>query len=172
MISGVPLDGQTLTAGSGTWAGTGPFSYSYQWFSCAVLTGECSAIAGATESTYTAQPLDVGNEFEVTVTATGAHGSAGATSAKSGVVSALIPSNTGLPSISGILEDGQQLVAAVGEWLGGRRRSRTNCNGSCAMPRAKRAKTSRALQDRPSASSRLSWARRCACSRPRATPGA
>ncbi len=117
-VSGVPVDGQTLSADPGTWAGTGPFAYAYEWLSCSVLTSECAPIPGATSSTYTAGPLDVANELEVVVTATGSHGIASATSPKTSAVGALVPSNTGLPSITGILHDGQLLSAVVGEWSG------------------------------------------------------
>ena len=33
-IAGTPLDGQTLTADAGTWTGTGPITYTYQWQRC------------------------------------------------------------------------------------------------------------------------------------------
>jgi hypothetical protein len=117
-ISGLPIDGQTLTASPGTWAGTPPFSFAYRWRSCSILTGECADIAGATGSTYTAGPLDVASELEVVVTATGAHGTAAATSAPTGLISALLPGNTSLPAIVGSLLDGQLLSAATGAWTG------------------------------------------------------
>jgi len=116
--SGVPLDGQTLTATSGTWAGTSPITYAYQWFGCSLLTEECSDIAGATGSTYTAGPLDVGNALEVVVTASSKYGEASATSSRTSVVGALLPSNVKLPSIGGILNDGQILSVIDGVWNG------------------------------------------------------
>ncbi len=117
-IAGVPVDGQTLTASTGAWAGTPPFSYSYQWLSCALITGECNIIPGATGPTYTAGPLDVASGLEVVVTATGEHGSASASSAETNAVSALLPHNTELPSIVGELLDGQLLKALTGSWTG------------------------------------------------------
>lgn len=54
VISGLAEDGQTLTASTGTWTGTAPLSYSYQWQSCTGST--CSAfanVAGDTSSTLT-----------------------------------------------------------------------------------------------------------------------
>ncbi|HEX4187043.1 MAG TPA: hypothetical protein VHY83_04010, partial [Solirubrobacteraceae bacterium] len=104
-ISGTPLDGQVLSASTGSWGGTGPFTYSYQWRSCPLLTGECTDVAGATGPTYTVQPLDVSTSLEVVVTAVSSLGSAAATSGPSGLVGALLPSNSVLPSISGVLKD-------------------------------------------------------------------
>jgi uncharacterized protein YukE len=117
-ISGVPIDGQTLSATTGTWAGTGPFTYTYQWRSCTLLTDECSDIPGATEPTYKAGPLDVVHLIEVVVTATGPHGIASAASPQTNAISALLPSNTELPSIVGSLLDGQLLHAVTGGWSG------------------------------------------------------
>src|SRR4051794_11797008 len=39
-ISGTPQDLQTLTAAPGTWAGTTPITYAYQWQQCS--SGTCS----------------------------------------------------------------------------------------------------------------------------------
>jgi uncharacterized protein YukE len=117
-IAGTPLDGQTLVASTGTWGGTGPFGYSYQWQSCPILTGECTDIAGATGSTYAVQPLDVSSNLKVVVTATNSLGSAAATSGPTGLVGALLPVNTELPTISGLLQDGQLLAATIGSWTG------------------------------------------------------
>lgn len=117
-VSGAPLDGQTLSAGTGTWAGTPPMTFSYQWLSCPLLSETCTPIAGANGPTYTAGPLDVGNAFEVEVTATSGYGSATAVSGRTSVVSALLPGNTLLPKVSGLLQDGQLLSAVAGAWSG------------------------------------------------------
>jgi hypothetical protein len=117
-ISGLPIDGQTLTATTGEWADTAPITYAYQWISCSSLTGECTSIPGANSSTYEAGPLDVANSLEVEVTATNSLGSASATSARTSLIGAILPSNTELPSISGLLKDGGLLSAATGAWSG------------------------------------------------------
>ena len=52
--------GRTLTANNGTWAGTSPLRYSYQWFSCSAVVAAasstipttCAAISAATASTF------------------------------------------------------------------------------------------------------------------------
>jgi uncharacterized protein YukE len=117
-VSGTPLDGQTLTAEPGTWGGTPTIGYSYRWRSCTLLTDECSDIAGADEPTYKVQPLDVANQIEVVVTATNSYGSTEATSPETSAVSALLPKNTSLPTITGILQDGHELLAGLGTWSG------------------------------------------------------
>ena len=87
VLSGVAEVGQTLTAGPGSWVGTPPIAYGYQWQRCA-QPGSCQAIAGATASTYVLAPADRGTSVRVVVTAGNANGSTPATSARSHVVAA------------------------------------------------------------------------------------
>ena len=50
-ISGTARDGEKLTASSGSWAGTEPIEYAYQWQSCNGSGEGCSEnISGATEA--------------------------------------------------------------------------------------------------------------------------
>ncbi len=139
-VTGTPLVGQQLSAGTGGWAGTGPFEYSYQWRSCNLL-GECTDIAGANQPTYDVAPLDVANGLEVVVTATNPLGSASATSEQTSLIKALLPSNTGLPSITGLLQDGGLLSALTGSWSGTGPLSFSYA-GSCATHPAEHAKKS------------------------------
>ena len=88
IISGTPQDGQTLTASTGSWSGTQPITYGYQWQRCDSGGANCVAIAGATGPTYLATSVDVGRTLRVVVTATNSAGSAGATSAATTVVQA------------------------------------------------------------------------------------
>src|SRR5262249_20356166 len=78
-LTGVSGQGQTLTAGTGNWAGT-PTSYAYQWSSCDSAGANCTPSAGATQSTYVVQPSDSGHTVQVTVTATNRFGGATASS--------------------------------------------------------------------------------------------
>lgn len=80
-ITGSAVEGQTLTASTGTWSNT-PTAYSYQWKRAG------ANIAGATSSTYLLVTADVGNTITVTVTATNASGSASATSSATSAVGA------------------------------------------------------------------------------------
>jgi outer membrane protein assembly factor BamB len=85
VISGTTLAGQTLTGSTGAWSGTPPTSFSYQWERCA---SSCSVITGASSSSYTLTRSDVGAKIAVVVTATNSGGSAKATSARVGPVTA------------------------------------------------------------------------------------
>ncbi|HEX8742497.1 MAG TPA: hypothetical protein VF712_05140 [Thermoleophilaceae bacterium] len=117
-ISGTPRDGQTLTATTGTWSGTAPFTYGYAWVRCAASGGGCSPIAGATASTYVLTPADVGATIRVTVEASNGAGSDDATTAQTAVVSARPPVNGAAPTVSGTAEDGSTLTASPGTWSG------------------------------------------------------
>ena len=65
VISGTTTVAKTLFTSAGTWSGQTPISFSYQWQSCAAL---CSAIPGATSSSYTLVPGDQGAMIAVIVT--------------------------------------------------------------------------------------------------------
>jgi hypothetical protein len=85
-ISGSAEDGQTLTASSGTWSGTTPMSYTYQWEDCDTNGTNCMNISGATTASYTIADSDVGSTIRVQVTASNAAGTAQALSAATAVV--------------------------------------------------------------------------------------
>jgi hypothetical protein len=116
-ISGQDVQGQTLTATTGSWMNS-PTSYSYVWQHC---SSSCSTIAGATQSSYTLQASDVGDTVDVVVTATNANGSGSATSAQTSKVTAPLPSpptSTAFPVISGVAQEGQTLTTTTGSWSG------------------------------------------------------
>jgi hypothetical protein len=118
VVSGNPQEGQTLSATPGEWAGTAPISYAYQWLRCSVIGGGCQEIPGATSSTYTAGGSDPASNLAVVVTATNAQGSVAGTSPETQPILGILPTNTVLPSISGLLQDGQLLSVATGVWSG------------------------------------------------------
>ena len=119
-ISGTAREGQTLSASSGSWSGTDPISYSYQWHRCSSSVSDCVAIAGATNRTYTLTAQDVGKRLIVSVRATNPDGSTTAQSTATGVVApkADPPKNTAPPTISGTPVQGQTLTATTGSWSG------------------------------------------------------
>jgi glucose/arabinose dehydrogenase len=85
-VSGTLRVGMTLSASNGTWAGSQPLEFSYQWLRCGVSGDSCVPIVAATEATYTLTPADFGSSLRVMVTATNGGGSAIATSDPSGRV--------------------------------------------------------------------------------------
>jgi concanavalin A-like lectin/glucanase superfamily protein len=119
-ISGTPQSGQTLTASTGTWTGTQPIGYAYQWQRCDTTGAGCSPVSGAVGSTYAVTSADVGSTLRVVVTATNATGSASSTSAATTVVqpASAAPVNSSPPAITGTARDGQLLNASPGTWTG------------------------------------------------------
>jgi hypothetical protein len=68
-ITGTTRVGQVLTSTNGTWAGTTP-TFSRQWLRCSATGDQCTAIAGATGTTYTPVTADSNLRLRVRVTAT------------------------------------------------------------------------------------------------------
>ncbi len=116
-VSGSAVEGQTLSASTGTWSGS-PTSYAYQWEDCDTAGEACANIGGATSSSYKLGSGDVGHTLRVVVTASNAGGSARASSAATGTIVPLPPANTALPSVSGSAVEGQSLGASSGTWSG------------------------------------------------------
>ena len=119
-VSGTAREGETLTGSNGSWSGTEPMSYSYQWHRCSSSVSDCAAIAGATAKTYTLTAQDVGKRLIFSVRATNSQGSSIAQSSATGVVApkADPPKNTAPPTISGTPVQGQTLTASTGSWSG------------------------------------------------------
>ena len=113
-IAGTVALGQVLTASTGTWSNGPTVPYTYQWQRCSGSPLVCSAISGATASTYTLASADAGFTTEVQVTATNAGGSASISSAGSALPSP--PGLRGSPSITGTPEQGQTLTEKAASW--------------------------------------------------------
>jgi hypothetical protein len=126
-ISGTAQVGSLLTATSGSWNGTTPITYAYQWRRCGAGGGSCSNIGGANTSTHTLRSADRGNTIRVRVTAKNSDGSAQVESAQTAVIAAAAPppaatgcpSGTGTADVAGVspparlLIDGQQASPTV-----------------------------------------------------------
>ncbi|MGH2929989.1 MAG: hypothetical protein ACRDL8_17435, partial [Solirubrobacteraceae bacterium] len=100
-----------------TWSPTGG-SYGYQWQRSTDSGANWSDIAGATSSTYTLAPSDLGAQLRVRVTAVNAYGSASATSVPVGPVRADAPVTSGVPTVTGSDQRTDTLTATAGSWTG------------------------------------------------------
>ena len=87
-ISGTTTEGQTLTADKGSWTGTTPITYTYEWQRCDDKGNNCADVSGATSTTYVLTSADVGKTVRVGVTATNSQGSGDEESQVTGVVAA------------------------------------------------------------------------------------
>ncbi|MCA1678954.1 MAG: hypothetical protein LC777_08435 [Actinobacteria bacterium] len=88
-ISGTAKDGETLTADAGTWTGTAPITFAYEWRRCDAVGEGCVAIEGASEKTYALTGADVGATIRVAVTATNAAAAVTASSDPTTIVTPL-----------------------------------------------------------------------------------
>src|SRR5256714_7753487 len=77
-LTGSAAVGQTVTVSPGSWSGSPPPSFTYQWLECDSGGGSCQPISGATNSGYTVTAADVGFTLEALVTAANSAGSAAA----------------------------------------------------------------------------------------------
>ena len=89
-VSGTPTEGQTLTGDNGYIIGTAPLTVGQLWLECTNNSdvGTCSAIGGATSTTYVLQSGQVGKYVRYQKTASNADASVAATSATAAVVAA------------------------------------------------------------------------------------
>jgi glucose/arabinose dehydrogenase/PKD repeat protein len=85
-INGPTMVGKTLKTSTGSWTGSSPMSFTYQWRRCDTSGSGCVAITGATASRYLLTSADAGRTIRVTVTATNSVGSSSATSAATSVI--------------------------------------------------------------------------------------
>jgi len=103
-IDGTTQVGSNLTATRGTWTGTDPITFTYQWRRCNAGGNACVNIAGATGQTYLLRPGDAGHRLRVRVTGRNADGSNQATSAATAVINRpSAPAANGCPSGAGTI---------------------------------------------------------------------
>jgi hypothetical protein len=112
--------GQTVTVDNGSWSGTTPMTFGYQWQRCSP-TGTCTDISGATKFSYVPAASDVGLRLRALVTATNSVGSASAASNLTAPVLAGTgaPVNTAAPTIAApSTAVGDTVTGWAGTWSG------------------------------------------------------
>jgi hypothetical protein len=90
VVSGTATVGQTLSTTNGTWLGSAPITFTYQW------QRSDTNIGGATSSTYILVAADAENPIRCVVTGTNIYGNASANSNATSNVAAIVP---GAPTI-------------------------------------------------------------------------
>lgn len=125
-VTGSTVVGQTLTGTNGTWSGTGPITFSYQWVRCPSNGGasdgsNCPGTSGATNTTYTLQSSDLGQRLRLRVKASNNAGTKVAASNATATITNISsngPTNKKEPSISGQATQGSTLTTSTGKWNG------------------------------------------------------
>ena len=75
VVSGTAEVGKELSTTNGSWSGSTPLTFGYQWRRCDKTGGGCANISEATDNTYKLQAADGGNTVRVVVTAKNSDGS-------------------------------------------------------------------------------------------------
>jgi hypothetical protein len=146
VITGNPVEGQTLTEGHAGWSNS-PTSYAYQWQDCDGYGKACTAIPGAAAQTYTVAASDVGHTIRVEESAANAAGAGGfATSAATAIVDGpgqqdQPPWSAAAPLVNGTPYVGGELQSSPGAWASLSQVSYAyqwqRCRASCqTIPRA------------------------------------
>ena len=87
-ISGTPQVDETLRATQGTWTGTQPIQFTFQWLRCNTSGENCVTLTGFTDDAYTVREGDIDKTLRVRVTARNNDGTANRLSAPTAVVKA------------------------------------------------------------------------------------
>jgi hypothetical protein len=85
-ISGSLAVNETVRASTGTWTGTQPITFTFQWLRCDRGGGNCVTQPGFTDDAYTIREGDIDHTLRVRVNASNSAGSDSALSARTGVV--------------------------------------------------------------------------------------
>jgi hypothetical protein len=118
-ISGTAATGETLTASPGSWTGTPPIAFTWQWLRCDAAGANCADITGETAQTYLVAAGDVGSTLRVRETADGEGDPVSAVSAPTVLVFLVTtPVNTAEPVVSGSPVEGATLTTTTGTWIG------------------------------------------------------
>jgi hypothetical protein len=126
VVTGAAVVGSTLTATTGTWTGA-VSTYAYQWVRCESDGGlpdgsNCAVVVGATNPTYTLVAADVGKRMRIRVAAANGDGTTTVASNPTEAVkeesTAVAPSNTGAPAVTGTATQSTYAHVSTGTWAG------------------------------------------------------
>jgi hypothetical protein len=120
VVAGPPVQGKTVQVTTGTWSPV-PAKLTYRWERCNSNGRNCAAIAGAAGTSYVVKGSDLGHALLAVVQASNGSTIQNAFStATPAVVPASVkhPSQLVGPSVTGLAQVGQQLVASPGIWKG------------------------------------------------------
>jgi hypothetical protein len=112
--------GTDLTGNRGSWSGTQPITYKYQWLRCNDNGESCSKITNATGTSYTVVNADENHTIRLDVTASNSQGK----DTQRANATAVVPAKQGAPTeqtppkVSGQAVVGQTLTATSGAWAG------------------------------------------------------
>lgn len=144
-VTGNPVSGQTLTASTGTWSGSGTITFALQWLRCNALGKACSLIAGATSATYELASADVVSTVRVRVVATDPVGSTRVGSATTDIVrpgpvtgcpagTSPVPVTAVTPPARLVIDEQQTTPPIVGRGRGGQFVVRYHVSDTCGQP--------------------------------------
>ena len=108
-VQGTPAVNETLICNPGTWSGSEPFTFEYQW----LLNGK--AIAMEFGAYYIVKPADEGQSLACEVTAKNSVGKSSPATSEAVKVSVTLK-NTELPAITGTAKEGSTLKCSEGKW--------------------------------------------------------
>jgi hypothetical protein len=120
-ISGSIEVGSTLTTTDGTWLGSQPITFQYQWRICRPDGSDCNSILGATGKTYVLQPGDYGSTIRIMIRGRNGAGIAfGISNHTLPILHKTLfgPAVSQSPTIAGPPRAGEVLTASPGTWTG------------------------------------------------------
>jgi hypothetical protein len=118
LVATVVQQGKKLSGATGIWSGSGTLRYAFQWYRCDAAGAHCTAVRGATASTYTPAAKDVGRTLGLSVRATDAIGTGSAYASLVGPVAGADATlvSAGQPTIAGSPTQGSALEVSTGSW--------------------------------------------------------
>ncbi len=111
-ISGTAQVGQALTASSGTWSGSTPMTYAYQWQDCNSTGENCTNVVGVNSSSHSVTEAELAHTVRVVVTASNSAGNVAQASIPTSLVSAVTSCTVTLTSSASAATIASTIVSA------------------------------------------------------------